>query len=182
MRTTRVFWALFVAVFCAAAAPFSAQKPASVSSGPVPPAIIQAKSVFVSNSGSDRDLFPGIYSEGRELPYLFNGDEGRPYSEFYSALSATGDYKLLSDPAPADLVLELQLRAHPAPVNGAPGPLAEFRLIVYGSQTHFVLWTITQAVEPAILQKNREKNFEIALNAVLNEFLTIAGKSPSPAP
>src|SRR6202034_676028 len=134
--------------------------PAAAPAGPIPPAIIAAKSIFVSNSDSDRDLFPGIYSEGHELPYLFTGDDSRPYSEFYSALAATGDYQLAADPSQADLVLELQLRAHPNPATGAPGPLAEFRLIVYGSQSHYMLWTITQAVEPAYLQKNRDKNFE----------------------
>jgi len=180
MRSTRLFCGFVVVFLSPAIVPALAQNPATNPAGPVP-AILQAKSIFVANSGSDRDLFSGIYSEGRELPHLFTGDEGRPYSEFYSALQATGGYKLASDSSQADLVLELQLRAHPAPVNSAPGPLAEFRLIAYGSQSHYVLWTITQAVEPAILQKNREKNFEIALNAVLSEFLGIAGKTPPAA-
>jgi len=178
MRSLRANLCLFVAVGCASAAGIVAQNPAPAPSGPVPPAIVQAKSVFVSNSGSDIDLFPGIYSEGHQLPYLFNGDESRPYSEFYSALAATRDYQLAADPSQADLVLELQLRAHPAPQLGAPGPLAELRLVVYGSQSHYVLWTITQAIEPANLQKNRDKNFEEAITNLLDQFLAVAGKLP----
>ena len=38
----------------------AAQNPAPAPPGPVPPAILQARSIFLSNSDSDRDLFPGI--------------------------------------------------------------------------------------------------------------------------
>ncbi len=159
----------------------AAQNPAPAPPGPVPPAILQARSIFLSNSDSDRDLFPGIYCEGRELPYQFTGDDTRPYSEFYSALAATGDYRLAADPSQADLVLELQLRAHLNPATSTPGPLAELRLVVYGSQSHYILWTITQAVEPAYLLKHRDKNFEDAITNLLNQFLQVAGKLPVPA-
>lgn len=37
----------------------AAQNPAPAPPGPVPPAILQARSIFLSNSDSDRDLFPG---------------------------------------------------------------------------------------------------------------------------
>jgi hypothetical protein len=181
MKSTHFFCSFAFVVALATASIAFAQKSASVPIGPVPPAIVAAKSVFLSNSGSDIDLFPGIYSEGHQLPYLFTGNEGRPYSEFYSALAATGDYQLAADPSQADLVLELQLRAHPAPELSAPGPLAELRLVLYGGQSHYVLWTITQAIEPANLQKNRDKNFDEAITNLLNQFLQIAGKLPVPA-
>jgi len=181
MKLLRALCGLAVVLAWATASMSLAQKSAPAPAGPVPPAIIHAKSIFVSNAGSDRDLFPGIFSEDQELPYLFTGDEERPYAEFYTVLNSTGDYNLLSDPSQADLVLELQLRAHYGPVYGAPGPLAEFRLVVYGSQSHYVLWTITQALEPAILQKNRDKNFDQAVTNVLNEFLNVAGKGPLPS-
>jgi hypothetical protein len=181
VKSTRALLSVAWTIGCALASCVFAQAPAPPPAGPVPPAVVNAKSIFISNSGSDIDLFPGIYSEGHQLSYLFNGDEDRPYSEFFSALAATGDYKLPSDPSQADLVLELQLRAHPAPELGAPGPLAELRLIVYGGQSHYVLWTITQAIEPANLQKNRDKNFDEAVTNLLNRFLQVAGKLPVPA-
>lgn len=181
MRSTCANLCLLVAVVFAASATAPAQKPNPNPGGPVPPAIIHAKSIFVSNSDSDRDLFPGIYSEGHELPYQFTGDDTRPYSEFYSALASTGDYHLAADPSQADLVLELQLRAHLNPATSTPGPLAELRLVVYGSQSHYILWTITQAVEPAYLLKHRDQNFEAAITNLLNQFLEVAGKTPTPA-
>jgi hypothetical protein len=181
MKPTSLVCCVVLAFVWAAASTSMAQKSTPAPAGPVPPAIIEAKSIFVSNSGSDIDLFPGIYSEGHELPYLFTGNEDRPYSEFYSALAATGDYHLAADPSQADLVLELQLRAHLNPATNAPGPLAELRLVVYGSQTHYILWTITQAVEPAFLLKHRDENFEDAITNLLNQFLQVAGKLPVPA-
>lgn len=181
MRSIFVLRCLLVTASGLAVAPSFAQKSAPPPPGPVPPAILQAKSVFVSNSGSDIDLFPGIYSEGHQLPYLFTGDESRPYTEFYSALAATREYQLAADPSQADLVLEIQLRAHPTPQLGAPGPLAELRLVIYSGPTHYVLWTITQAIEPANLQKNRDKNFEEAITNLLNQFVEVGGKLPVPA-
>jgi hypothetical protein len=81
----------------------------------VPTAIITAKSIFVSNAGSDRDLFPGVFTEGVELPHVFTGDTDRPYTEFYAALKATGDYQLASDPSQADLSWNFVCGLHMSP-------------------------------------------------------------------
>ncbi len=56
-----------------------------------------------------------------------------------------------------------------------------FRLVVYDRKSHFVLWTITESIEVAILQKTHDKNFDTALANVLNQFLYVAGKAPAPA-
>jgi hypothetical protein len=171
MKSTRVLLGLAVAVVFVSATAASVQKTASYPTGPVPPAILHAKSVFISNSGSSSLFFrqDGVH----ESPYLFNGGQTRFYSEFYAALEATGDYKLRNDPGSADLILELQLPSIPLP---------ELRLVVYGATTRYPLWTITQAVEPAESQQNRDKNFDRAVNSILNQFLQIAGKTPVKAP
>jgi hypothetical protein len=171
MKSTRVLLALVVAVVFVSATTASPQKTASFPAGPVPPAILHAKSVFISNSGSSSLFFRQDWVH--ESPYLFNGDQTRFYSEFYAALEATGDYKLRNDPIRADMVLELELPSIPLP---------EFRLVVYGATTRYPLWTITQAVEPAELQQNRDKNFDRAVNSILNQFLQIAGKASVKAP
>ncbi len=100
-----------------------AQAPESAPSGPVPPALLAAKSVFLSNAGGDSGLFPEPFS----------GDPSRPYAQFYSALKASGQFKLVDEPADADLVLELQLTAPYGPTkgseqNGSADPLPMFRL------------------------------------------------------
>jgi hypothetical protein len=150
--------------------------PAYDHAGPVPAAIAAAKTVFVSNAGSDSGLFPEP----------FTGDPDRPYTEFYSALKAAGNYTLVGDPAQADLVLELRLFAPYGPTNankqnGTADPRPMFRLVVYDGKTHFVLWTVTNSIEVAYLQKTHDKNFDMALTEVLDQFLKIAGKPAAAA-
>jgi hypothetical protein len=120
------------------------------------------------------------------FPEPFSGDPDRPYSEFYAALKATGDYTLVGDPAQADLVLELRLVAPygPSEANkqkGASDPLPMFRVVIYDGKSHYILWTATSSIELAYLQKTHDKNFDTALTEVLNQFLKIAGKPPAAA-
>jgi hypothetical protein len=157
---------------------FTQQMPAYTEAGPVPPGITNAKTIFVSNAGSDGGLFPEPFS----------GDESRAYTEFFAALLSSKQFKLVSDPSQADIVLELRLTAPYGPtnankINGAADPLPQFRLVVYDGKTHFILWTITRPIEVALLQKTHDKNFDDALSAVLTRFLTIAhGPSSAPTP
>ncbi len=143
---------------------------------PAPPALAAAKTVFVSNAGADAGLFP----------QPFSGDPNRAYAEFYSSLKASGAFTLVNDPSEADLVLELQLTAPNGPANankqnGAADPLPMFRLAVYDRKTHFVLWTITESITVAFLQKTHDRNFDDALQSVVNQLLAVTGKPPAPA-
>ncbi len=161
-----------IAIFLATTA--FAQMPAYDQAGPIPPAITAARTIFVSNAGADSGLFPEPFS----------GDPDRPYTEFYSALKTTGDYTLVGNPAQADLVLELRLFAPYGPTNankqnGTADPRPMFRLVIYDGKTHFILWTVTSSIELAYLQKTHDKNFDIALTEILNQFLKIAGKPPA---
>src|ERR1700733_11994083 len=65
----------------------------------VPPAILTAKRIFISNAGADSGLFP----------HPFSGSTDRGYSQFYSAMQGWGRYEIVGDPGDAELVLELQL-------------------------------------------------------------------------
>jgi hypothetical protein len=62
-----------------------------------------------------------------------------------------------------------------------PQPLILTRLAVYDGKTHYILWTVTDSIELAHLQKTHDKNFDAALTEVLNQFLKIAGKPPAAA-
>jgi hypothetical protein len=144
---------LCAALFSAACAFAETQNPAPA--GPVPPAILAAKKIFVSNAGADSGLFPSPFS----------GDPNRAYDQFYAGLKAAGQYQLVSDPANADLVLELQLTApngpsNPNKQNGTSDPLPMFRLVVYDRKSHYVLWAVTESIELAFLQKTHDRNFD----------------------
>ena len=154
--------------------PHSRRCPPTIRPALIPPAITAARTIFVSNAGADSGLFPEPFS----------GDPDRPYTEFYSALKTTGDYTLVGNPAQADLVLELRLFAPYGPTNankqnGTADPRPMFRLVIYDGKTHFILWTVTSSIELAYLQKTHDKNFDIALTEILNQFLKIAGKPPA---
>lgn len=150
----------------------SAQTPPTLPSTPVPAALKSAKSIFVSNAGADSGLFPEP----------FTGDTSRAYTEFYANLKATGHFQLADDPSQADLVLELQLTAPSGPLRdakqfGSADPLPMFRLVVFDRRTHYVLWTVTESIAPALLQKTHDRYFDDALWLVLNEFLRVSGRS-----
>jgi hypothetical protein len=150
-----------------------AQQPATTQEGPIPPAILAAKKIFVSNAGADSRLFPSPFS----------GDPSRAYTQFYSALKAAGQFELVADPADADLVLELQLFSLPNPPSeGRPYQVWPiFHLVVYDRKTHYVLWAATEEIEFAAMQKAHDRNFDNAVSALLLDFEKLAGKAPTAA-
>lgn len=161
-----IFLKLFLLV-CAALlftvnAGAQAPPPPAVSLAPVPPALLNAKTVFISNAGADSGLFP----------HPFSGDPDRPYNQFYAAIESWGHYQLVADPSEADIVFELQLIAPPGPssgnkVNGASDPVPMFRLVIYDRKTHYVLWALTESIMIAILQKTHDTNFDQALATIM---------------
>lgn len=131
---------------------------------PVPPQLLNAKTVFISNAGADSGLFP----------HPFTGDPDRAYNEFYANVESWGRYQLVATPAEADLVFEIQLTAPNGPSNadkqkGASDPLPMLRLVIYDRRTHYVLWALTESIAPAALQKTHDHNFDEAVsNLVLD--------------
>ncbi len=142
----------------------------------VPPALLTARTVFVSNAGADSGLFPSPFS----------GDPDRAYQQFYAAIQSWHHYQLVSDPAQADLVLELRLTAPYGPQSpnkstGASDPLPMFRLVIYDRRTHYILWALTESINKANLQKNHDKNFDVALEELANDLKGLT-QSPSASP
>ena len=68
---------------------------------PIPPALLSATKVFISNAGADSGLFP----------HPFTGDPDRVYNQFYANVVSWGRYQLVATPAEADLIFEVQLTA-----------------------------------------------------------------------
>lgn len=141
-----------------------------VAPAPVPPALLNARKVFVSNAGADSGLFP----------HPFSGDPDRGYDEFYGGMKAWGRYELVSDPNDADLVFELQLSApngpqNPSKQNGAADPLPMFRLVIMDRKSHYVLWALTESIEFAFLQKTHDHNFDQALANLAADLKRLTG-------
>jgi hypothetical protein len=145
--------------------PVLAQVSFSSVAAPIPPAIKSAKTLFVSNGGADSGLFPSPFS----------GTADRPYSELYAELASDRAHQLVSDPSEADLVLELRLLApagpqEPSKQKGASDPLPMLRLVIYDRKTHYVLWTLSESVEVAFLQKTHDHNLDEAVRAIAADF------------
>lgn len=144
---------------------------------PIPAQILSAKKVFIANGGGDESRF-------ESQPYT--GGPDRLYNEFYAAMKSWGRYELVSSPAEAELVFEVNLTVVQVQKTGfhsADGDAydPQFRLKIRDVQTHATLWGLTEHAQPAILQDNRDKNFENALYWIVFELKKIAGPTNSAA-
>lgn len=180
LRITKlcIFSMLLAAAFIAIPV-LSAQHAKDVSPAPVPVQILAAKKVFVSNGGGDNGD-------------SYSGGPGRSYNQFYTALKSWGRYELVAAPADADLIFEITF-ANPIvaenasggsvgiPVTSSPVRDGRFRLRIVDLQTHVLLWAITEHVEPAKLQGNRDKNFDQAMAILVNGLKNIAGQPTTAA-
>jgi hypothetical protein len=144
---------------------------------PVPTQVFTARRVFVSNAGGDT---LGDYSGGPD----------RVYNQLYTALKGWGRYELVGVPAEAEMVFEISFAAPTVaesvsggtritPVSSRPLKDPQFRLAILDLKTHVLLWTFTEHVQPALLQANRDKNFDQAMAAIVNDIKNVAGQ---PAP
>jgi hypothetical protein len=146
-----------------------AQKSNPEPAAPVPRQILSAKKVFIANGGGDESRF--------ESPQ-YSGGPDRLYNEFYAAMKSWGRYELVSTPAEADLVFEISLtliqvtRAEALKENETAYD-SQFRLSIRDMQTHTTLWGLTEHAQAAVLQGNRDKNFEQALFGIMFELRKI---------
>jgi len=152
----------FRSVVCAAllsSAMAFAQQTATTTEGPVPPAIRAAKKIFISNTAA--------------VDPFFSGGPDRPYNSLYATFKSDSQFELVADPSDADLVLELQIDY---PGTGSDA----FRLVIYDRKTHYVLWTLIEPMRLGGLQKTRDRQFDTALAALIQDFDTLVGKPPTP--
>lgn len=100
-------------------------------------------------------------------------------------MKASPRFSPVSAPADADLVFEISFMELPVAggvVNGGSSPNtadAKFRLVILDPKTHVVLWTFVEYVEGAMLQGNRDKNFEQALGRLVGDIQSLASSVPS---
>lgn len=137
-----------------------AQQSATTPPGPVPPAILAAKKIFLSNSGA--------------YNMLYSGGPNRAYNQLYAALQTSGFFEMADNPSDADLVLDLLI------FDSGPGS-ATFKLLIYDRKTHFLLWTLLEPINFCNRQKTCDSNFDEALPVLLLNFEKLAGKSPGAA-
>lgn len=139
-----------------------------VAPGPVPSQISMAKRIFIANAGENQPLFNDP---------MFSGGQQRAYDTFYAAMKASGRYELEGSPADADLSFEIAVEANRAGprVSGEPSFLGDapydayFRLVIRDPKTNAILWVFIEHVQWAILQGNRDKNFDLAIDRLITD-------------
>jgi hypothetical protein len=144
---------------------------ADAPAAPLPSQIVTAKRVFISNAGGE--LYPGFWS----------GGPSRTYNEFYAATKSWGRYELVAAPVDADLVLQISY-ADPIMLvaSGSSVNFLQFRLELIDPKTHIVLWTINeQAKAMGGLQKSRDKEFEGALNKLVDDLKALTAQPTAAA-
>lgn len=143
-------------------------------SAPVPPQIMAAKSVFISNAGGTDNLRFG--GSG-----FYSGSPDRPYNEFYDAMKRWGRYQLVSSPAGADLIFEIRLMDRTVEATVMKGSSVgktddpQVRLVILDPKTHVVLWAFTEHAQLAFLQGNRDRNLDQAIARLVDDLKNLAG-------
>lgn len=146
-----------------------------VQPAPIPSQISAAKRVFLANAGGDERAY--------DEP-LFKGGPNRAYDQFYAALKSWSHFELVTSPSDADLLLEIRF-SYPAAarevVRGDTlGGLAfdpQFRLEIRAPKTNALLWGITEHAQWAILQGNRDRNFDQTLARLVADLQRVVTQS-----
>ena len=147
------------------------QQAPELTAAPVPPQIANAKRVFISNAGEETNFRPAKDA-------WYTGGPNRTYNQFYAAIKSWGRYELVSSPADADLVFEIGFTDRPQ----APIVLSQIKLVLRDPRTNVRLWTLTKYIEFAGLAKNREKNYDVAMNALMDDVKSLVSASATSAP
>lgn len=151
-----------------------AQTQADAPAAPVPPQILNAKKIFIANMGPE-----SVYLKDGLNHYV--GDPNRTYNEFYAAMKAWPQVELVSSPAEADVVYEIHFEDRTAPGIGTLSILTQIRLLIVDPKSHTTLWALTEYVGPGGRAKNREKNFDTAMNElVANVKNLVSPATPNP--
>jgi hypothetical protein len=144
------------------AVPLWGQQAQEIPAAPVPAQILSAKKVFISNAGEETNYW-------RHRINWYSGGPNRAYNQLYAAIKSWGHYELVSAPGDADLAFEIRFEDR-APQSTE---MSQFRLLVLDPKTRITLWAFTSYVEPANRAKNRDKNYDLALAALVDDVKSI---------
>jgi hypothetical protein len=173
-RTVAVWATLAVCAFQVSV--LTAQQAKMAIPAPIPAPILAARKIFIANAGGE-DLFD-------DSKY---GGPDRTYNQFYAAVKNWGRYEIVSAPAAADLLFEIRLTAPSAEravaredVLGSVNFDPQFRLEIRDAKTNSLLWAITEHAGWAVLQGNRDKNFDQAMGKLVGDLQVVCGTGAKP--
>ncbi len=143
----------------------AAQQTPAEGAAPVPPQVLNAHAVFISNGGGSN------YFE------IFDGGPNRGYNTFYSELKKTGHYELVSSPAQADVIFEIRSIA---PAVSGPHDITDYNpqviLTIRDPKSSAVLWTASANVRAIGTKKHRDKDFDQSVAVLVDELAQVTGE------
>ena len=134
------------------------------SPAPLPAALTSAHTLFLGNAGDQE-----------------NADCLRAYNDFYADLEKLGRFRLVAEPAQADLILELHYEidlGQAIASNDSHRTVRQFRLVLLDPHTHAVVWSLTERTNYAVLQKNRNSNLDETVSKLSADFDALLSSQP----
>jgi hypothetical protein len=149
-----------------AASSLGAAQTPSPPTAPLPAVLSNTTRIFIANAGDQE-----------------NADCLRAYNALYAGIEGLHRFTLVPDPADADLIVELHyeidLGASVVSDGGRNGA-RQFRTALIEPKTHTLVWSLTERTNYAALQKNRDKNLDSAIAALVTDFGTLVSSQPIP--
>jgi hypothetical protein len=155
---------LSIVVSCALVLPPVVSARQTSTTAPIPPQVLSAHSVFISNGG------------GSNYFDIFDGGPNRAYNTFYAQIRRTGRYELASSPSGADAIFEIRAVAPPVPGLGAPVYNPQVMLTIRDPRTNTVLWTASANVRAIGTRKHRDKDFDQSVAVLVDELAQLTGQ------
>ena len=155
-------------VITASAVPLFTQAPQSSAPSfavaPLPALLSHTQSIFIGNAGDQK-----------------NADCLRAYSDFYTGIDNLHHFTLVAKPEEADLIVELhyEISLAASRVSG-DDQSRQFRAVLLDSKTHTVIWSLTEQSNYAGRQKNRDRNLDTAVSALVRDFASTVSSQPVP--
>ena len=157
-----------LAWFLIAAATAPAQESLPVSA-PVPPQVLSAQTVFVSNGGGSN------YYEN------FTGGSNRAYNTLYAELQRSNRYRLVNSPSEADVIFEIRGIAPEVSNGDSVSSNPQLILSIIDPKTRTVLWTTNSNVRAFGRKKNRDKALDESVAVAVNKFDEVTGQPLTPS-
>jgi len=134
LRSARSWFLLVVMLGCLSMQVFAADPmPMMRSIAPAPVQIMTAKKVFIANNTGENSADDQKH-----------GQDDRSYNLFYAAMRSWGRYQLVSSPAAADLIFDLDLIPGVSGGRFAPDVNPRLSLTIVDPGTHAALWTLAE--------------------------------------
>jgi len=133
---------------------------------PIPAQILSAKKIFIAYGGVERNFLAAADKANADY------QPTRTYNELYAAIKTWGQYEIVSAPADCDVVLQVSTRYL---VRELAAP--QLTVTIIDPRTHITLWSVTEYTQGAGRQKNREKNYEAAMAALIADLKSLVSSS-----